>query len=444
MKSRSLIFCLILSFGASPSLAKSNQWQGEIPNAAKKEDDWKSLLAAMEARHFYYGQMAAAARVLVFFNGLEQKELAYRTIINLANQGYAAPVGSQFIAGDIIPAGDYDFVNNYNFYKFLLNDERKLEKWAKQYLDGVDKKAFPKYLFFLAVEAVAKKDYKGAQDNLRLILQKESTPDQRSLYLKASRALARTYFDTEEYEKSYDIYSSFLLKLNPIEPGDWLEASWALYYLHRYDEALGLLYNLESKSGRTLGTLEKYTLRALIYKNVCAVPNAEALFQSFEDDFGPTLDAIRKGEPLSKISALKTVDIPDNSEFRQLGKIIQRLGEEQTRLTDLPKEQQPLATYLYRSELEFLQTKHKSLQLQALDDAARQLVLLNENIRFLKYDVQREQHNPDLVFKELLPANSNRVESLDNSAYLIRWEQNGVFWRDERNSYRGILNSKCE
>jgi hypothetical protein len=451
---------------ALQSASAAPRWQGLVPDEAKDPAPWNALLARLHKDGYHYGALAASARMLVFFQDLPTKEAAYREIVSLIDQGYPFPADNLFMPGDIVPTEGYDFVNSYNLYKYVLNKERGMQKWAESYFASVDKENFPKFQFYQALQAYERNDLTGAEALLRKILQRygsqdnpvgfvgkvpvsaprELRPDEAAqlpFIRKVARTLARIYFEAEEYARSLQIHDEFLLRLNPVTPSDWLEAAWNLYYLKKYPEALGYLYNLESRTVDPTVTLEKYVLRALSYRALCSVSVAESLVASFERDFGDVLKGIKRGEPLGRFPLLFRLDVPGNSLFRAVDTTITELEREQKGLPRLPADQQAVAAYLYDSELKMQRQRLRQFTDRALERAASQLVMMAEHLRFLKFDVAREKFNPDNVFREIKDEPKTLVEETGNNAYIIRWYQLGDYWRDERKTFRASEPNRC-
>lgn len=434
-------------FGFATHASQNQKWVAAPPGFAKDSADWIQLISDLQSRGFHAGAFAAGGRMLMYFADIETKEAAYRAILNTVDQGYPFSVFPLFQAGDLAPVGDYEFVNGYNFYKAILNRDRGLEKWAKYYFEGVDKANYRKYLFVLAIEAYLKKDYATSQQKLKELLTKDFSTEQTAFVRKVARTLARSYFDQEEYAKAHDIYAHFLLKTPTVDPRDWLEDAWCLYYLKRFQESLGMLYNLESQIADKFITIEKFTLRGLIYRSLCAVSNAEQLAQSFQKDFGDILTGIKRGRPLTQFPKLASIDLPSNSDYIQIVSTIDWLNVEQAELRKIPEKSRKLAAYLYKTEIQMLGKKMKLYYNVALERAAMKLIMMDENLRFLKFSVQRERYNPDSVFKTdseitlATPPQSGVDESSENIR--IRWLQNGDFWKDERLRYEGSLPNRC-
>jgi hypothetical protein len=420
----------------------AEQWAGTIPAFAQDSKKWESLIKELNDQKLFYGALAASFRMLTFFSDLSSKELAYKTLISLVDQGYQFSTRAFFVAGDIEPPEHDEFTSSYFFYKGLIAKDHGMEKWAEHYFTNLDKENFPKYLFYSAIETYEKKDLAQTEKSLKKILAMDLGADQSVFAKKVARTLARLYFEQENYAKSFDIYQSFLLKVNPVNVSDWLEAAWNLYYLKHYNQSLGYLYNLESKSAGESINLEKYMLRGLIYQRACDTGRMEALLDTFGKDFGPAIYGIKSGESLSKLNQLKTIYFPDNGEYNQTLTSLRELRKESTALDRIPSRLGELAKYLYSSEIAHLNRKMTSYSEEALYRAASHLITVSESLRFLKFDVSRERFDPDAVF-QAAEADKPKTEKTQEAGFEIRWIQMGDFWRDEREDYRGVLRNRC-
>jgi tetratricopeptide (TPR) repeat protein len=441
---RGLLALMMLVLGSEAIAAPPAKWQAEVPLHVREPGIWTDLVGEMLEAGMYHGSMAAAVRLLVFFTSIDAKEAGYRIIIELVDAGYPFSTLPKFLTGDLSPSVDFDFVNNYNLYKYILNKELRLDKWATHYLEGIDKEKFTKYQLFMAIEEYSKGNLKVAEEKLHEILGKDFGENQHSFVRKAIRTLARVYFDEKEYEKAFDIYSNFLLKLRPVNPSDWLEAAWSLYYLKRYPEAIGYLYNLESQAASSFLNLEKYTIRALSYRNLCQTGHAEALLDSFKGDYGQIVNALKRGENVSQFPQLAELEVPGNEMFRRVSLTLIALRREMDSIPALPKKLQPVAKYLYQTEVAMLMQTRKAYADDAMERSATRLLLTEEHLRFLSFDVQRESVNPDRVFA---PKEEDEIsspyEDINGSELRIRWPQLGEYWIDERLNYVAHLSNAC-
>ena len=422
-----------------------DKWQGQIPQGAEKPEDWNRLLPELIRNDMPYGAMASARNMLNFFADLPSKELAYQAIIKFVDLGYPFSTRADFIPGDLDPAGHDNFAQSYLLYKGLVNHDKKMEKWAEYYFNKVDKENFPKYLFFKATEAYAKRQPYEAIVLLKRALTATSGPDSFSFAKKVARTLARIHYELGQFDKSLEIYQTFLMKVEPITPADWVEASWNLYQLKRFPEALGLLYNLESKSSGASLQLEKYVLRGLIYREFCSVSATDQLIKSFNKEFGATINGIKLGEPLAAFPQLIKIDLPEAAEYRQFTLTLTQLENEFKKINDLPSKVRSLANYVYVSEMNMLKRGRQYYEDPAFAALARHLVILGESLRFLKFDVAREKFNPDRIFSEPPPVVPLKlVDSADEMNFRLHWLQWGDYWRDERILYQGLMKKKCD
>jgi tetratricopeptide (TPR) repeat protein len=421
-------------------------WVGALQPLARDGSLWKDLLDELIKNEMPYGALAASHRILSLFTEQDVKEKAFETIVELVDFGYPYPTLDYFVTGDLELASDSNFASSYYLYKALASTEQGMRKWADYYLGLVNKEESEKYYFYESLEAYRKSDFVTAEKFLNKILDLKPIPRRRSLIKKAARTLARIYFEEKQYAKSYDIYDSFLLQLNPIEPNDWLEAAWDLYYLKKYDLALGLLSNLESKAGGNMINLEKYELRALIYQALCQNKYTERLYNSFENEFGSAVRAIKTGKTLTQIPKLNHIYFVGNGPYYELIANLKFLKEEQRHLPNLPPRYRELARYLYRTEIVILEKKYPVYAEDASQKTADNLISYSEKLRFINFDtaknnVSLERANPG----EPKSAGSNRAspEVAPEENFKIQWVQKGDFWRDERDHYRAIVDNQC-
>ena len=445
MAFRATLLALFLFVGVGRIAHCEDKWTAQIPAGAEKPEEWARLLPELISHDMPYGAMASARNMLNFFSDLPSKELAYTAIIKFVDLGYPFSTRGDFIPGDLDPASKDGFAQSYLLYKGLVNHDKKMEKWADYYFGKLDKENFPKYLFFRATEAYAKGQPGEALALLKKALLNTNGPESFSLAKKEARTMARIYYELGQFDKSLEIYQTFLMKLNPLSPGDWVEASWNLYQLKRYPEALGILYNLESKSSGPSIPLEKYVLRGLIYREYCSVNATDQLIKSFNKEFGTTINGIKLGEPLASFPQLLKIELPEAQEYRQYTQILNQLDAEFKKIDTLPSKTRSLANYVYVSEMNMLKRGRQYYEDPAFVALARHLVILGESLRFLKFDVARERYNPDRVFAEILPETSPKlVDSTDEMNFRLHWLEWGDHWRDERMLYQGLMKKKCD
>ena len=431
--------------GAAPAAAGSTDtWTAQVPAIVDKPETWALLVPQLMERGMYYGARAAARDILNFSADLKSKEMSYDTLIKLIDLGYPFSIRSAFVAGDLEVNGRDNFAQSYLLYKGIVNLDKKMDRWAETYFAKLDKDHAPKYLLFKALQAYGNKQTPEAVQLLTKALAVTSGAPMVNLAKKIARTLARIHYESGDYVKSLEIYQTFLLKTDPVNPNDYLEAAWNLYRLKRFPEALGSLYNLESKgSGSTL-SLEKYVLRGLIHREFCSSAAVDTLLKTFTKEFGATISGIKLGEPLASFPQLMRIEHPDAQEYRQYTQSVRELEAEAKKIRALTPPVRPLATYVYQAELAMLKRTMNYYADRALESQARQLVILGESLRFLKFDVARERFNPDRVFAEPPAEPEKLVDSTDDLNFRLHWLQWGDYWRDERLLYRSLVKSRCE
>lgn len=435
------ITCLIvLSQTARSEEQEDKKWVAQLPPVAKNSQTWINLLQLLQKKDLPFTTIAAASRMLFLFQDLKSKEAAFRAIVYAIDRGYPYPSYHYFLSADITPTEDPDFVNSYNLYKAIINEESQLSTWSQNYFSLVDPD-FPKLLFYKALQAYKKKNYKESQQLLDQILKRDFKKNDLPFIKKVSRTLARIYFDQRLYSKSLDIYQHFLLRLNPVTPSDWIEAAWNLYHLKKYPEALGMLYNLESQAKEPFINLERFVIRALIYKDTCSIQNIDELIASFQKDFGKTIDAIKLGEPLNKLPILKELKLPITAAFRQNTDTLEQLRVEKENWPLFLGESRDILDFVFTAEEKSLNQKIKVTEDESLQRAASMLIMIFEQLKFLKFGVEKQKISPDSVFSDL-PQKQQVFEPSQNG-YVIRWPQLGDFWRDERLNFQAGITNKC-
>jgi len=445
MKKGFFIFLATLVLFAPAIHAK--KWTGVVVKEFDNSQLWIDLVTQLRDAKMSYGAVVGSERILDYFTDLKSKEFAYQSIVDLIDFGYPFNLRSVFMAGDLELTGKENFNQSYNLYKATVDLEKNMPKWANNYFSRVDMANFPKYLFYQAINEFNAKKLDESLVHLDKALTGLQDPSQLSLSKKVARTMARIYYEQTHYKEAFDIYQNYLLQLNPVEPLDWLEAAWSLYRLGRFEEALGYLYNLEIAEsdvypGHDLN-LEKYIIRALIYREKCATSYTSSLSDAFEKEFGPTIESIKLGAPLKSLPILNKI-IDRNSDYRRAVKTISELQAENARVAKLPEKVRVVAEYLYSTAIKNLERTKAFAEDAALTDAARRLVVMGESLRFLQFDVVREQYNPDKVFAPPPPPIENLIENLPDNRFLLHWLQWGDYWRDEKTNYHGLLKNWCQ
>lgn len=419
------------------------KWEVQIPAVAADLEAWQKLVPALMEKKMYFGALAAARNMLNLFGDLSVKELAYKTIIDLIDLGYPFSTRPLFIPGDIEPPATTEFGRNYVFYKGMANMDKKMQRWADEQFRKLDKESFAKYVFYQALQQYGSGKLDDAVEGLKKAMSLTVELKNENLSKKIARTMARIHYEKKDYEKALDIYQNFLLKTNPVTPGDWLEAAWCLYGLKRYPESLGMIYSLQSSAAGPTEQLEQYVLRALIYREYCSVETVEELMKSFNERFGKIIDGIKLGEPIVANSTMVKIEHPETLAYRQAVRSLEQLARERTNTSQLPRAVRPLANWLYSTDIQMLKYRKRALENDALQVLAKHLLILSESLRFLRFDVVREKFNPQAVFAEEKPQETVLIDSTDDKSFRLHWPQWGDFWRDERLDLKGLIKNRC-
>ncbi len=485
---------------AISSPRREKKWEGSQPPVMADGEKMQKLLAALLDQRLDAGVAALAARMILFFTDAPSKEAAFRGLVAILDRGYPRSLTQLFSYGDLSPArDDSGFSNSYYLYQGIFFSQSLSPQWAQASFEQVDHGVqvgqglsgagvsglgvgggFAKYLFYQSLVVYANHDLPQTEQLLLQVLsQEKGLPERASFVKKVARNLARVYFEQAKYEQSLDVYQRFLLQWESVTALDWLESAWNLFHLKRYSEALGVLYNLMRFERDHSIDLESYFLRALIYRRVCAGDRAQILIQSFDKQFGTTLKGIQTGVPLESLPQLHKISLPQNGQYVARQQNVAELQAEQAQLV-VEAGLREAARFIYQSELRKQKAELQIAQTEALEQAARSVVDLSEELKLLKFDVIREKENPDQVFKAQLNAQDGgksvaesasasgsvpsalasvggsggenggvsgkdqKLAGTDVQDIELRFEQFGELWADERSHFQVPLVNQCQ
>lgn len=440
-------FLLLIVFLTSFNLKAQpkEKWEGEIPRLVSDPALWIKFTDKMMSEGNYYGVLAASFRMILFFEDLESKKKAFSNLVKLIDIGYAHSLQNVFYIGDLDISSRDEFSQSYNFYKAVINKTKKLKKWSDDFFKRIDKENFKKYRLYQAINLYREKKLIESLEILDQILRGELSQNDFTFAKKVVRMKARILFERKEYEKSLELYDDFLLKVNPISPYDWLEKTWNLFYLKKYDLALGALYNLEAPSMKRFPTFEKYILRASIYLNNCRTDYVNQLVKNFEKEFNYSIKGIVNGKSLTRLPQLAELAKTIDPKYKKVIESIENLKAERKKIGKFEGEFRVIGDYLYKSELRMLIKYSAFFKEKALRKSAEELTMLAESLKFLGYSTAREKYNPTTVFLPREDETKSLIEVLDydQKGFVFNWKQIGGFWQDERNIYYAEIENKC-
>lgn len=420
---------------------KTVPWSTSIEPVAASDETWHELIRDLMDHKMYFTALSASQQVLALFSDQATKTLVAQTVVTLTDMGYPFPIRNLLSTVDIEPETPGPFTDSFFLYKGISNFEKGMPRWSMAYWERLDQARDTKYHLFSAIQKYSKNDLEGAETFLKNILTQTTVDTSPAFTSKVARTLARIYFEKKEHAKALEIYGSYLLKLEYVLPTDWLEAAWNLYYLKKYKETLGYLYNLEPLA-TTESYPEKYMLRALVYRDLCASGALQQLQNSFEGEYGSALKSIRSGEPLSAIPALRTLPLEENMAYVESSVRKRKLAGEASRISSLSSKLRPLAEHLFTTENRLLDGKLQALEENALKESAAFLINLDETLKYLQFEVTREAFSPERVFASQQPSPESTTSPVAEGE--IRWPQTGMLWRDERLSYQASIQNECQ
>lgn len=442
-----LLSVVFVSQAYSQDLNSKLKWKSEIPTMAADPQKWMKLIQELEKSNRPYAMLSAGMRMMLLFTDVASQKFAFETIIKGIDLGYPNSLLHLFIIGNLELDGIDELSQNYNFYKAIVNKMRGMEKWASDYFEKLDAEKFNKYLFYQSITLYGEKKYKESLDVLDKILKSTLTPKDFSFVKKVVRQIARIHFETKEYEKSLVYYNDFLLRTNPINPADWIEKSWNLFYLKRYEDALGTLYNMESEAAKQHNNFERFIIRASIYLNLCATDNVKKLVENFESEYKSSIDGIINGKQLSTLKEIEPIARFSNPRYKEMLDSLNYMTQERENMEDdVSDDLIGVANYLFDTEIKVLRQLSLFYRENAINKAAHDLTMLNESLKFLQFGTEREKYNPAIVFKPRDDADDILIDQIDlaDRGFLFQWMQQGQFWRDERNKYKGSIKNQCD
>jgi tetratricopeptide (TPR) repeat protein len=404
---------------------------------------WSNLSEELIKAKLYGTATVACHRILLLSSEPALTLSALSGLMNLVDQGFSQEVVSWIAKSDFSfsdsDKGLENFAIQMNLYRLIYFRFQKNTHWADVIEKDLKNAVLSKVLFYHALRLFSQDKKEESITQLKEIL-KQVSAESVFFVKKVARTLARVYFEKQKYEEAYAIYSEFLLKTLHQHSTDWLEAAWCLFYLQRYAEALGLLYNFHSGSGLepSFDFLEIVMLKSLIYQKLCSQIAIENLQKDFQKKYEKPLDAIKRGKSLKEFPELFRVFTEKNLLFFEWKKMQQRLQEEQKQISELFPKSAEVIKNLIQTELMNLNLQIKNFEPKALENAAEALLLMQENLVFMRFDVMREKTDPDQIF---LSKKSSEMKSALPDVRI--WPQTGSFWLKERLFYQGVIKSQC-
>ncbi|MCB1198433.1 MAG: hypothetical protein KDK51_08660, partial [Deltaproteobacteria bacterium] len=286
-------------------------------------------------------------------------------------------------------------------------------------------------------------------------------------------ALGRIFYEKRNYPLSV-LYYKKIGRETDFYPNAMYEASWALFKLHKFNEALSVLHSLHSPYIQQIIFTKSYLLKAAIFIEMCHYDRAVDTLANVESDFISLANQIdtmaqKAQSPREYYPVLKTDTINEAGEkvyqFRDL--FLLSASEKDflnvhKYITSLQKEQEVLESLQNKRAIaiaRLIRIREKSLSDKASYMAGKTLLNTRQIIEeylalkdLLKYEIltasrkiiQKRTLNlaPPIYKKEEL-IQPEFTDSLRES--MIWWEVRGnEYWADEVGYYLYQLPTRCK
>jgi hypothetical protein len=360
-----------------------------------------------------------------------------------------SPHDTELLKNDLVFNMEYDFLPGdlldfANYYKGEINFRKKLYKWANMRFSLIseDSYYFNKVKYLKAVQLLALDRVEDAMKILKDII--EDKFQDFNIKNKARQTIARLLYEQQKYPEAYDLYSQ--IDSPPLQQDSaFLERAWTLYFLKRYQEALGALNPLWAPLARKKSFYpEKYILKALILRAICQYTEAKATIVEFQNEYGDAIETILNREDPLKNNVLVNAAMWD-TEIASRTKFIEQLEYEKK----LVKSSQGkwdlsgLYEFLVRIyDLKIDETK-RYIENDVLDRfkaVSNELLDYYEQIRLMEYELSLDE----LSRIRKAPLDVERVEPIPKIFKgRIYWPFDGEFWTDELLHFKNLIKNTC-
>lgn len=392
---------------------------------------------------------AAAEYYVNVARGRRDARLLAPALASLAVTVKARPFDGELILGELVsdtdfgylPPGVEDFVA---YHQGMVDFREGFPRWGQEHFDELkqDSSFFWQVRYTDALKLLAADDVAGA----RKIFEELDATDvhDEELAKRVDLTLARLEYESGELRSSLKRYESIPLPMEKKGP-IFLERAWALYQLGDFSKALGLLVALEAPAFRDYDDPEKYTLRALMFRDVCHFEAAHRAVIDFRKEYGPAIRNIYARADLPtdetfRALALKNPDVAERAAF------VDALASQKDDLSDAPRDWRDdgLLDHLRAIyDLRLEEAKRKlDLALAASTEATGDLLLdAEEQMNILDYEIELARNRRA---KTKPPEVGELLVDVPWTASIQFYGFDGEFWNDEIEDIRVVLEDKCE
>lgn len=326
-------------------------------------------------------------------------------------------------------------------------------EWGNRHFDQVknDSPYFLKALYVKGVYALKKRKDDEALALFDAVVHADVDKDGTDLFAQDAKnqahlAMARLLYDMQEWKKALDEYDQVKqIDLSFNQAQLLLEKAWTQYHLGEYRKAMGLLHALRAPSYSRFFLPDAFTLRGIIFKQLCHFIPAKRSVREFRSTFGRPLQDLRRRVPLENIRVVSRGATQDGLIARrtELLRSLEREGEIIDKHdsgwsdVELDKHLRRLYELELREQARLWRIEFKT----ASDNTGLELLESEEQMNLLDYEVGLD------IFKRLkaeearLGAEKPLVIPYDSEN--VYYEFDTEFWNDELHSYEFFVNSRC-
>ncbi len=396
----------------------------------------------------YHG--VAAEYYVNVARGRRDQRLLAPALAALGETVRARPFDGELILGELVsdtdfgylPPGVDDFVS---YHQGTIDYREGFPRWGQEHFEELK----PESAFYWEVKYLdgLKRLQDDDADGARQIFEALASQDvhDAELQKRVNLTLARLEFEAGEYKKALERYERVPMPLEKRGP-ILLERAWSHYQLGELSKALGLLAALEAPVYRDYDDPEKYTLRALMFRDVCHFEAAHRAVVDFRRAYGPAIKNI-----------YGRADLPTDETFRALALKNPNVAERAAFVDALAREKDSLKTkapgdwrddglkdhLLTMYELKLEEAKRRlDLALEEYTEEIGNLLLESEEqMNVLDYEIELARNRRA---KTKPPELSELVIDVPWTSTVQYYGYDTEFWNDELEDLRVIIEDKCE
>ena len=415
----------------------------ETPEYERAEFHFAKALSTLGFNH------AAAEYFVNVAKGRRDARLLPSAMRELEDLVKGRPFDGELILGQLVsdtdfgylPPGVEDFVA---FHQGLTDNREGYARWGSEHFADLkpDSSFYWQVKYLEGLRKLAAEDNEGARQIFEGLANVDVRDD--DLKRKVNLTLARLEYESAEYPKSLARYETIQLPLQKKGP-IFLERAWDLYQSGDFSKALGLLAALEAPVFKDFDDPEKYTLRALMFRDVCHFDAAHRAVLDFRKAYGPAIKDIYARADLPadetfRALALKNPDVAERAGF------VDALAKEKDRLSKTPGDwkEEGLRDHLrslYDLKLEEAKRRLDLSLDQHTEEIGDQLLEAEEQMNVLDYEIELARNRRA---KTKPPQTGELVTDVPWTQEIQFYGFNGEFWNDEIEDLRVVIEDKCE